>query len=485
MAEQIEAFRQATEKLRSTSSSIEDKIRTITVQMDDINKKAAEKPEKGKNEKPEPFQGHSVALDTLFVIAFFLVRLLNQKVLSDITRDKLTNYFEQFKQIIDIYSFMLVIGYSIDYPTKPTKEGEGDKKPAQTGGAEETNKKEVVEILDNQIFLRELKAFYSYLFMTVSSNTQLKGILQYPSNPSFKERTDWLGFLTPKEDAVLIKKESLQMQDRLFQNIKDIFELLFDKFQIVADTRSDKLAEQSALVDQLNQKVDLFNSAKSERQNPELEQNALDQTELLETIMKEGPVPILPMNLKILAQQLADGAETVKQQLYAEATPDKEVLKRMYESINKLLDLKVTEATASATPAPAPTAPAPAPTAAPAPTPALAPALAPTAALAPATPLALASAALPSASASASAAVSAFAAASASVSAAASASAAVSAFAAASASAAKAALEVSAEKAAYGSIKNMVSTKGGYRLRKSRKVQHHTKKKMFSRSKRN
>jgi hypothetical protein len=174
--------------------------------------------------------------------------------------------------------------------------------------------------------------------MAVSSNSQLKGVLEYPSNPSFKERIDWLGFLTPKEDAQLIKKESLATQDQLFQNIMDVFTLLFDKFQIVADVRSEKLAEQFALVNQLNEKVDMFNSVKPQKPNMEPEQNALAQTEELETIMKEGLVPV--KDLKVLAQQLADSAGTVQQQLYAESTPDKDILKRVYGSISKLLSSK-------------------------------------------------------------------------------------------------------------------------------------------------
>ena len=233
----IDAFRQASEMFRDSGFSIEDKIRDITAQMDAMNKEAAAKPDKQEEEKPKPFQGHSVALDTLFVIAFLLIRLLNQDGLSDITRGKLTNYFEHIKRIIDIYSYMLVIGHTIDYSPVPKKdEGEEDKtlkdtdkKPAQTGGAEEnTDETEIIEIKDNPLFLRELKAFYSYLFMTVSSNTPLKEVLQYPSNPSFKEKTDWIGLLTPKEEAQLIKKESLATQDRLLQNVIDVFALLFD-----------------------------------------------------------------------------------------------------------------------------------------------------------------------------------------------------------------------------------------------------------------
>jgi len=423
MAEAIEAFRQASEMYRASSFSIEDKIRAITAQMDAMNKEAAAKPEKKNEEKPKPFQGHSVALDTLFVIAFFLVRLLNQSGLSDITRGKLTNYFEHIKRMIDVYSYMLVIGHTIDYPPKSKKEGEGEeagkageadvKKPAQTGGGEGEEaatdaKEEVVEIKDNPIFLRELKAFYSYLFMAVSSNTPLKEILQYPSNPSFKERTDWIGFLTPKEEAQLVKKESLATQDRLFQNIIDVFALLFDKFQIVADMRSGKLAEQSALVDQLNQKVDLFNSAKPEKPGAEAAQNALAQTELLEIIMKEGPIPVPPVSLKTLGQQLADTAATLKQQLYTEATPDKEVLRRVYGSISKLLSSKAAGIAASTT---------------------------------------------------------------------------------TEAEAAKAATAVAVpvstpEKAMYGSVKKLASITGGYRLRKSRKVQPKSKKHTLRRSKR-
>jgi hypothetical protein len=415
MAEQIEAFRQAAESLRSTSFSIEDKIRSITAQMDAINKKAAEKPEKAKDkEKPKPFQGHSVALDTLFVIAFLLIRLLNQNGLSDVTRGKLTNYFEHIKRMIDVYSFMVVISHTIDYPPKPKeedkegdKEGKEGKETGQTGGAEEKKAEaaeEIIEIKDNPIFLRELKAFHSYLFMTVSSNSPLKEILQYPSNPSFKDRTDWLGFLTPKEETQLIKKESLATQDRLFQNILDIFALLFDKFQIVADMRSDKLAEQATLVDQLNQKVNLFNAGKPEKPGADPAQNAVAQSELLETIMKEGPIPVPPMSLKILGQELADTAGTVKQQLYAEATPDKDVLRRVYGSISKLLGSNVA---ATATVATAATV----------------------AAVATAEPL-------------------------------------------------------STEKATYGSIKTMLTTTGGYRLRKSRKVRPSSKKKTLRRSKR-
>jgi hypothetical protein len=414
----IESFRQATEMFRDSSFSIEDKIRDITAKMDAMNKEAAAKPEKGKEEKPKPFQGHSVALDTLFVIAFLLIRLLNQNGLSEITRGKLTNYFEHIKRMIDIYSYMLIIGHTIDYPPKPKKEGEEggegaeekDKKPVQTGGAEETaDETEVVEIKDNPLFLRELKAFYSYLFMAVSSNAPLKEVLQYPSNPSFKERTDWLGLLTPKEEAQLIKKESLTTQDRLFQNVLDVFTLLFDKFQIVADMRSEKLTEQSALVDQLNQKVNLFNSAKPEKPGAASAQNALAQAELLETIMKEGPIPVLPVRLKVLGQELADTAGTVKQQLYAEATPDKEILKRVYGSISKLLGSKAAEAAAVG---------------------------------------------------------------------------AAAAGAAGAAAAVAATIDTSPEKAAYGSIKKLVSTTGGYRLRKSRKAQKTTKKQTLRRSKR-
>ena len=433
MAEAIEAFRAASEMFRTSSFSIEDKIRAITAQMDAMNKEAAAKPEKEK-EKPKPFQGHSVALDTLFIISFLLIRLLNQSGVSDITRGKLTNYFEHFKRMIDVYSYMLIIGHTIDYPPKSKKEGEEDDAGADAGSKEGKESKEskegkggpqtgggaddqanasvseTVEIKDNPIFLRELKAFYSYLFMTVSSNAPLKEILQYPSNPSFKERTDWLGFLTPKEEAQLIKKESLATQDRLFQNVMDIFALLFDKFQIVADMRSGKLAEQPALVDQLNQKVNLFNSAKPETYGADPAQNALAQTELLETIMKEGPIPVPLVSLKVLGQQLADTAATVKQQLYTEATPDKEVLRRMYGSISKLLSSKAADVILSATVPITPTAP-------------------------PAEPNP------------------------------------------------KADTDATPEKAVYGSVKKLVTT-GGYRLRKSRKVHSTSKKRTLRRSKR-
>jgi hypothetical protein len=443
MSEGTEALKQASEMFRASSFSIENKIRDITAQMNTINKEAAAQPEKKEEDKPEPFQGHSVALDTLFVIAFLLIRLLNQNGLSEITRGKLTNYFEHIKGIIDVYSYMLIIGHTIDYPPVPKKdEGEDKtlkntaKKPAQTGGAEQkADETEIIEIKDNPRFLRELKAFYSYLFMAVSSNTPLKELLQYPSNPSFKEKTDWIGLLTPKEEAQLIKKESLATQDRLFQNVMDVFALLFDKFQIVAHMRSGKLTEQSALVDQLNQKVTLFNSVKSEKPGAAPAQNALAQTELLETIMKEGPIPIQPIRLKILGQELADTAGTMKQQLYAEATPDKATLKRLYGSISKLLGLKATETKATET------------------------------------TKAATEAATEAATTEAEAATEAE-------------TATTAATAATTAAATVAAIAPSPEKAAYESIKKLVSTTGGYRLRKSRKAQRTSKKQTLRRSKR-
>jgi hypothetical protein len=101
---------------------LEEKIRSVTA------KDAAPPEEEPAVEEPKkeaanstPFKGKSEAVYILFVISYMLIRLSNQKELTESTAIKLRNYFKYFVKLIEIYEYQLIIGHAMNYPSSESQ----------------------------------------------------------------------------------------------------------------------------------------------------------------------------------------------------------------------------------------------------------------------------------------------------------------------------------------------------------------------------
>ena len=323
---------------------LEEKIRSITAKEQAAPEEdpAVEEPKK-EAANSTPFEGKSEALYTLFVISYMLIRLSNQKELTESTAIKLQNYFKYFVKIIEIYEYMLIIGHTMNYPGSEN----GSKEDGQKGG----DGPKVQELKEDPTFLRELRAFHAYLFMSVSSNNSMKQMLTNPSSDAFKTDQKWLSNLTSKENTILTSKEFLNIQDKLFENLVSSFMILFAKFEVVANLRSDVLEQKKGDLTALNEHVAKFNSLESE--SGDTEANA--QVDILEKIMKDGPVPISdPMVIADKAASLAEDAEKIQSDIASQADSDKSTLKKVYDAVAALIKQK---SLVAAKPSVEPTAP--------------------------------------------------------------------------------------------------------------------------------
>jgi len=344
---------------------LEEKIRSVTA------KDAAPPEEEPAVEEPKkeaanstPFKGKSEAVYILFVISYMLIRLSNQKELTESTAIKLRNYFKYFVKLIEIYEYQLIIGHAMNYPSSESQsESESEsQEEEQKGGADSTDQKPqdqkpkdqkpqdqesqeqepTEQLKEDPTFLRELRAFHAYLFMSVSSNNSVKQMLTNPSSDSFKTDQKWLSNLTSKENAILTSKEYLNIQDKLFENLVSSFMILFAKFEVVANLRADVLEGKKGDLTALNEHVAKFNSLETD--GGETEANA--QVEILEKIMKDGPVPIKdPMIIADKAVSLAEDAAKIQSDIASQANSDKSILKKVYDAVAALFKKKPSEPT--------------------------------------------------------------------------------------------------------------------------------------------
>jgi len=323
---------------------LEEKIRSVTA------KDAAAPEEEPAVEEPKkeaanstPFEGKSDAVYTLFVISYMLIRLSNQKELTESTAIKLRNYFKYFVKLIEIYEYQLIIGHAMNYPGSENASKEDGQKGGDDPKEQESQEQGPTEQLkEDPTFLRELRAFHAYLFMSVSSNNSVKQMLTNPSSDSFKTDQKWLSNLTSKENAILTSKEYLNIQDKLFENLVSSFMILFAKFEVVANLRADVLEGKKGDLTALNEHVAKFNSLETD--GGETEANA--QVEILEKIMKDGPVPIKdPMIIADKAVSLAEDAAKIQSDIASQANSDKSMLKKVYDAVAALFKQKSSEPT--------------------------------------------------------------------------------------------------------------------------------------------
>jgi len=371
----VESLVNKYKEAREYRSLIEKKLQDLTARIKDIEMNAAPKEAEKKEEKKEdeqgstePFNGSSDALHTLFVIAFMLIRLSNQKNLGKPSAIKLHNYYKYFVKIIDIYEYMLILGHTMGYPNNKEK-GEQEKQPEQEQGKQEKQEKQSggddlqdaeaklipsgpsTPIKEDPNFLRELKAFHAYLFMSVASNSTLKDILTNPVSESYKKDPKYLSALTQKEDKILASKEFLHIQDQLFENLVNAFMILFAKFEAIASIRSKSLQAKEGELAKLNENIAKFNSLEeSIKDEDDKQENAEEQVRELEAIMKDGAVPI--KDVKVLedkATDLANDDELIKEDLVKQSTDtDETTLKKVYHSIKSLFKRKLVAAKPSA-----------------------------------------------------------------------------------------------------------------------------------------
>jgi hypothetical protein len=365
----VESLVNKYKEAREYRSLIEKKLQDLTARIKDIEMNAAPKEAEKKEEKKEdeqgstePFNGSSDALHTLFVIAFMLIRLSNQKNLGKPSAIKLHNYYKYFVKIIDIYEYMLILGHTMGYPDSKVKEDEKEEQPEQEQGKQEKqsggdNLQEAeaklipsgpsTPIKEDPNFLRELKAFHAYLFMSVASNSTLKDILTNPVSESYKKDPKYLSALTQKEDKILASKEFLHIQDQLFENLVNAFMILFAKFEAIASIRSKSLQAKEGELAKLNENIAKFNSLEeSIKDEDDKQENAEEQVRELEAIMKDGAVPI--KDAKVLedkATDLANDDELIKEDLVKQSTDtDETTLKKVYNSIKSLFKRKLVAA---------------------------------------------------------------------------------------------------------------------------------------------
>jgi len=324
---------------------LEDKIKSVTAKdaaAPPEEEPAVEEPKK-EAANSTPFEGKSDVIYILFVISYMLIRLSNQKELTESTAIKLRNYFKYFVKLIEIYEYMLIIGHAMNYPSSETKEdgqkgGDDSKNPEpKEQEPKDPEPKKEAPLKEDPTFLRELRAFHAYLFMSVSSNNSVKQMLTNPSSDTFKTDQKYLSNLTSKENTILTSKEFLNIQDKLFENLVSSFMILFAKFEVVANMRADVLEGKKGDLTTLNEHVAKFNSLESE--SGETEANA--QVDILEKIMKEGPVPIKdPMIIEDKAASLAEDAEKIQSDITSQVDSDKSMLKKVYDAVANLFKRK-------------------------------------------------------------------------------------------------------------------------------------------------
>jgi hypothetical protein len=339
---------------------LEEKIRSVTAKDESASEEkeepAAEEPkEKSKKNAANstPFEGKSDAVYTLFVISYMLIRLSNQKELTESSAIKLRNYFKYFVKIIEIYEYMLIIGHAMNYPGSENASKEDGQKGGDDPKEQEPKEQEPKEqpkeqpkeeqpLKEDPTFLRELRAFHAYLFMSVSSNNSVKQMLTNPSSDAFKTDQKWLSNLTSKENTILTSKEFLNIQDKLFENLVSSFMILFAKFEVITNLRADILEGKKGDLTTLNEHIAKFNSL--ETQSDETEANA--QVDVLEKIMKEGPVPIKdPMVIADKAALLAEDAAKIQSDIASQADSDKSMLKKVYDAVAALFKQKSSKPT--------------------------------------------------------------------------------------------------------------------------------------------
>ena len=358
--QKIKDTRQKNKAALEYRASIEKKFKELEEKIKSVTAKDAAAPEEEPAvEEPKkeaanstPFEGKSEAVYILFVISYMLIRLSNQKELTESTAIKLRNYFKYFVKLIEIYEYQLIIGHAMNYPGSETKEDEQkggadpteqpkDQEPKEQESKDQEPKEQdpkTQELKEDPTFLRELRAFHAYLFMSVSSNNSVKQMLTNPTSDTFKTDQKWLSNLTSKEDTILTSKEFLNIQDKLFENLVSSFMILFAKFEVVANLRADVLEGKKSDLTTLNEHVAKFNSLESE--SGETEANA--QVEILEKIMKEGPVPIKdPMILADKAAELAEDAEKIQSDIASQANSDKSILNKVYNAVAALFKQKL------------------------------------------------------------------------------------------------------------------------------------------------
>ena len=124
--------------------------------------------------------------------------------------------------------------------------------------------------------------------------------------------------------------------------------ILFAKFEVVANLRADVLEGKKGDLTTLNEHIAKFNSLESESGESE----ANEQVDILEKIMKEGPVPIKdPMTIEDKAASLAEDAAKIQTDIASQVDSDKSTLKKVYDAVANLFKQKQSDNRPSAPPA--------------------------------------------------------------------------------------------------------------------------------------
>jgi len=325
---------------RKKRSTIEETLRSLTAKLDALEAQAKAKKSKGKKDtkgeaNTTPFTGTSEIVHILFVLCYILVRLLNQTNIPKSAKATLLNYFEQFRKMIDIYEHMLIIGHTINYPKPVDKKEEGEEEKEKEKPKEGEAPKDAEPIQEDATLIRELKAFHVYIYMVIA-NPKLQDMYTNALSSSFDGNIKWIDTLTAKEGIILISRESLVIQQKLYDNVINRFMMQFAKFEIAANLSSAMLADQQEIVKKLNESVNKFNSS-DPPQDLEANENAKVQIAQLKDIMDNGPVPIKdPMVLESLATKMGEDAKLIKNDIIDNASPKKAITKGMFNSLSGL-----------------------------------------------------------------------------------------------------------------------------------------------------
>jgi hypothetical protein len=331
---------------------------------------AGDEEEEGEDQKALPEVKATETFFTLFGIAFILVRLHSQKILNKVSTIKFNNYFQYFKKLIEMYSYMLILGATIKYPvgkasgteSNPPIPGAGmvsPPPPPESGMAPPPypEAKQVVDqrlsgtmvggkdpvpdeggkqgegYLDDTAFLYSLKAFHAFLFMNIASNVALKDIIETPFGLKY-ETTEWLEAFTKTENAIFGTREFIDIQETLFERCVYEFMMMFAQFELVVNMRSSSLQGNEALLKAFNEAILNFNTLENkpiltcktepcERPVSDLVGIAKEQIAQLTTLAEKGLVKSDSQQVMNTVKKLADNAHVIQIDIVKELSSTK------------------------------------------------------------------------------------------------------------------------------------------------------------------
>ena len=183
--------------------------------------------------------------------------------------------------------------------------------------------------------------------MSLEQNENLSTLLKKPFNALNNDA--WSKLLTSRENALLSSRESLSIQDSLFNKVYRAYDIAYKKFMI-HNPQLDEV-EKAELTETHTNSQNVKNSKPTLNSELTPLQNAQAQIQELEALAATSPDPDILSKLPQVSIQLAENAHKVKEQLFAEAAPEAVVLQKIQMALDKLIEK--------------PTAPASAPTAPP------------------------------------------------------------------------------------------------------------------------